>query len=64
MSGVLIVSGDKKSGKTHSSLKLLGVLWRLIFLLRMIKPVDYPGRFKMKSIRANYTGWEKAVTNK
>lgn len=39
MPGILIVTGDKKSGKTQGSVRLLTESWRLICLQMVAKSV-------------------------
>lgn len=39
MPGILIVTGDKKSGKTQGSVRLLRKLWRFICLQMVAKSV-------------------------
>lgn len=39
MSGILIVTGDKKSGKTQGSVRLLSELWRFICLQMVARSV-------------------------
>lgn len=68
MPGILIVTGDKKSGKTQGSVRLLTESWRLICLQMVAKSVVV-GMIIQEGLRGSRcepitpTG-RKAMTNK